>query len=74
MSHSCLMPVSNKNEPVVDRLIILLNQAKITAAAIADNAIDDNQPIDTDSLLMISRDILAISDLIEVAYDVSASE
>ncbi len=68
------MPVSNKNEPVVDRLIILLNQAKITAAAIADNAIDDNQPIDTDSLLMISRDILAISDLIEVAYDVSASE
>ena len=68
------MPVSNKNEPVVDRRIILLNQAKITAAAIADNAIDDNQPIDTDSLLMISRDILAISDLIEVAYDVSASE
>ena len=68
------MPVSNKNEPVVDRLIILLNQAKNTAAAIADNAIDDNQPIDTDSLLMISRDILAISDLIEVAYDVSASE
>ena len=57
-----------------DRLIILIIKEKITAAAIADNAIEDNQPIDTDSLLMISRDILAISDLIEVAYDVSASE
>ena len=68
------MTVAFKNKPVVDRLILILAQAKYTAAAIADNAIDDNQPIDTDSLLMISRDILAISDLIEVAYDVSASE
>lgn len=67
------MSVSFKNEPVVDRLILLLNQAKITAAAIADNCIDDQQPIDTDSLLMISRDILIISDLIEAAYDVSTS-
>ena len=73
LSHFCLMSVSFKNEPVVDRLILLLNQAKITAAAIADNCIDDQQPIDTDSLLMISRDILIISDLIEAAYDVSTS-
>ena len=40
------MSVSSKNKPVVDRLILILAHAKNTAAAIADNAIDDQDPID----------------------------
>jgi hypothetical protein len=63
------MSVSFKNKPVVDRLILILAQAKNTAAAIADNAIDDNEPIDDDSLMMISRDLNSIKNYLHTAYE-----
>lgn len=63
------MSVSLKNKPVVDRLILILAQAKYTAAAIADNAIDDQDPIDDESLMMLSRDINSIKNYLNTAYE-----
>jgi hypothetical protein len=68
------MSVSSKNKPVVDRLILILAQAKYTAAAIADNAIDDNEPIDDDSLMMISRDLNSIKNYLHTAYEPNFTE
>ena len=63
------MSVSFKNKPVVDRLILILAQAKNTAAAIADNAIDDQDPIDDESIMMLSRDLNAIKQYLHTAYE-----
>ena len=68
------MTVSSKNKPVVDRLILILAQAKYTAAAIADNAIDDQQPIDDHSLMMLSRDLNSIKSYLCTAYDLKFTE
>ena len=68
------MSVSFKNKPVVDRLILILAQAKYTAAAIADNANDDNEPIDDDSLMMISRDLNSIKNYLHTAYEPNFTE
>ena len=65
------MSVSSKNEPVVDRLILLLAQAKYTAAAIADNAIDDQLPIDDESIMMLSRDLNSIKNYLHTAYEIN---
>ena len=65
------MSVSFKNEPVVDRLILLLAQAKYTAAAIADNAIDDQVPIDDESIMMLSRDLNSIKNYLHTAYEIN---
>ena len=63
------MTVSSKNKPVVDRLILILAQAKNTAAAIADNAIDDQDPIDDESIMMLSRDLNSIKQYLQTAYE-----
>ena len=68
------MAVSFKNKPVVDRLILILAQAKNTAAAIADNAIDDQDPIDEESLLMLSRDLNSIKSYLHTAYELNFAE
>ena len=68
------MSVSFKNKPVVDRLILILAQAKYTAAAIADNAIDDNEPLDDESLMMISRDLNSIKNYLHTAYEPNFTE
>ena len=65
------MSVSSKNKPVVDRLILLLAQAKYTAAAIADNAIDDQDPIDDESIMMLSRDLNSIKNYLHTAYEIN---
>jgi len=70
-SHFCLMSVSPKNEPVVDRLILILAQAKNTAAAIADNAIDDQIPIDDESIMMLSRDLNSIKNYLHTSYELN---
>lgn len=41
-------PISIKNQPVISRLHDALDQAAAYAAAVADNAIDDQQPIPAD--------------------------
>ena len=68
------MSVSFKNEPVVDRLILILAQAKNTAAAIADNAIDDQDPIDDESIMMLSRDLNAIKQYLHTAYELNYTD
>ncbi len=68
------MNVSIKNRPVVDHLIHLITEAKYTAAAIADNAIDDQQPIDDHSLMMLSRDLNSIKSYLCTAYDLKFTE
>ena len=40
------MHVSKKNQPVVDRLILLLAQSEYVADAILDNALDDQERLD----------------------------
>tara|TARA_B100000424_G_C22700056_1_gene381860 strand:- start:385 stop:591 length:207 start_codon:yes stop_codon:yes gene_type:complete len=68
------MSVSFKNKPVVDRLILILAQAKNTAAAIADNAIDDQDPIDDESIMMLSRDLNAIKQYLHTAYELNYTD
>ena len=53
------------------RLILILAQAKHTAAAIADNAIDDQDPIDDESLMMLSRDLNSIKNYLHTAYELN---
>ena len=65
------MSVSPKNEPVVDRLILILAQAKNTAAAIADNAIDDQIPIDDESIMMLSRYLNSIKNYLHTSYELN---
>ena len=74
LSQICLMSVSSKNKPVVDRLILILAQAKNTAAAIADNAIDDQDPIDDESIMMLSRDLNSIKQYLHTAYEPNFTE
>ena len=73
-SHFCLMSVSLKQQPVVDRLVILLNTAKDVAAAISDNAIEENKPLDQEALLMFSRDLNSIKHHLHTAYDAPMEE
>ena len=46
------MHVSKKNQPVVDRLILLLAQSENVADAILDNALDDQERLDPKLLLV----------------------
>ena len=68
------MSVSKRQEPVLDRMVLLLAQAKYTAAAIADNAIDDQDPIDDESIMMLSRDLNSIKNYLHTAYEQKFNE
>jgi predicted transcriptional regulator len=68
------MAVSMKQQPVVDRLVILLSTAKDVAAAISDNAIEENKSLDQDALLLFSRDLNSIKDHLHTAYDIPMEE
>jgi hypothetical protein len=68
------MSVSKRQEPVLDRMVLLLAQAKYTAAALADNALDSNDPIPDDAILMLSRDLNSIRNYLHTAYEPKFSE
>ena len=68
------MSVSMKQQPVVDRLVLLLSTAKAVASAISDNAIEENKSLDDEALLLLSRDLNSIKDYLHTAYEVPTED
>ena len=66
-----LVDVSKRQEPVVDYLADLLDEAKATAAAISDNAIEEQRSIPTDLLRSFNNDLERIKAHLLTAADVS---
>ena len=67
---SNMFDVSERQEPVVDMLADLLDEAKATAAAITDNAIEEGRPIPLDLLRSFSNDLERIKAHLLTAVDV----
>lgn len=67
---SNMFDVSKRQEPVVDMLADLLDEAKATAAAISDNAIEDGRPIPLDLLRSFNNDLERIKAHLLTAVDV----
>lgn len=65
-----MFDVSQRQEPVVDMLADLLDEAKATAAAISDNAVEDQRPIPKDLLRSFNNDLERIKALLLTAVDV----
>tara|TARA_R100000458_G_scaffold53587_1_gene56007 strand:- start:580 stop:777 length:198 start_codon:yes stop_codon:yes gene_type:complete len=63
-----------KQQPVVDRLVLLLSTAKAVASAISDNAIEENKSLDDEALLLLSRDLNSIKDYLHTAYEVPTED
>jgi len=68
------MSVSMKQQPVVDRLVLLLSTAKAVASAISDNAIEENKSLDDEALLLLSRDLNSIKNYLHTAYEVPTED
>ena len=73
-----MFDVSERQEPVVDMLADLLDEAKATAAAISDNAIEEQRSIPKELLRSFNNDLerikaylLTASDAAEKNYDQS---
>jgi hypothetical protein len=66
-----MFDVSKRQEPVVDMLADLLDEAKATAAAISDNAIEEQRPIPKDLLRSLNNDLERIKAYLLTAADVS---
>ena len=62
--------VSQRQEPVIDMLADLLDEAKATAAAISDNAIEEQHPIPSDLLRSFNNDLERIKAHLLTAADV----
>ncbi len=62
--------VSQRQEPVIDMLADLLDEAKATAAAISDNAIEEQRPIPSDLLRSFNNDLERIKAHLLTAADV----
>ena len=63
------MHVSKKNEPVVDRLILLLAQSEHVADAILDNALDDGERVDPDVVAGLTQYLVRIADILSTAEE-----
>ena len=70
MQLSNLLDVSERQDPVVDHLTDLLDSAKATAAAISDNAIEEQRPIPKDLLRSFNNDLERIKAHLLTAADV----
>jgi hypothetical protein len=66
---SQMFDVSRRQEPVVDMLAELLDHAKATAAAISDNAIEEQRPIPRDLLRSFNNDLIRIKACLITAAD-----
>jgi hypothetical protein len=71
MQPSNLFNVSKRQDPVIDHLADLLDSAKATAAAISDNAIDEQLPIPADLLQSFCNDLERIKAYLITAYEVN---
>jgi len=63
------MPVSTKNEPVVDRLILLLNQSEYVADAILDNALEEKKRLDPKVVAALTQNLVRIADILSAAEE-----
>jgi predicted LPLAT superfamily acyltransferase len=70
MQLSNLLDVSKRQDPVIDHLANLLDDAKATAAAISDNAIEEQRPIPSDLLRSFNNDLERIKAHLLTAADV----
>ena len=64
------MDISERQRPVVDNLSQLLQKAKWTAAAISDNAIDEQLPIPRELLSSFANDLYQIKAHLETAFEI----
>lgn len=63
------MHVSKKNQPVLDRLILLLAQSEHVADAILDNALDDGERVDPDVVAGLTQYLVRIADILSTAEE-----
>ena len=63
------MSVSTKNEPVVDRLILLLNQSEYVADAILDNALEEKKRLDPKVVAALTQNLVRIADILAAAQE-----
>ena len=61
------MHVSKKNQPVVDRLIMLLAQSVLVADAILDNALDDQERLDPEVVAGLMQYLVRTADILNAA-------
>ena len=61
------MHVSKKNQPVVDRLILLLAQSENVADAILDNALDDQEHLDPKVVAGLMQYLVRTADILNAA-------
>ena len=66
-----LLNTSKRQDPVVDHLADLLDSAKAVAAAISDNAIDEQRAIPADLLQSFCNDLERIKAYLITAYEVN---
>jgi hypothetical protein len=63
------MSVSTKNEPVVDRLILLLTQSEYVADAILDNALEEKKRLDPKVVAALTQNLVRIADILSAAEE-----
>ena len=63
------MHVSKKNQPVVDRLVLLLAQSEHVADAILDNALDDGERVDPEVVSGLTQYLVRIADILSTAEE-----
>jgi hypothetical protein len=68
---SNIMQTSIRQNPVIDHLADLLDNSKAVAAAISDNAIDEQLPIPVDLLQSFCNDLERIKAYLITAYEVN---
>jgi hypothetical protein len=56
-----------KQQPLIDRLVVLLEESKAIAAAVADNAIDDHQPLSPEVLSFLQKELITIRRQVDAA-------
>ena len=61
------MSVSKKNQPVVDRLFMLLSQSEYVADAILDNALQDQERLDPQVVAGLMKYLVSVADILNAA-------
>tara|TARA_R100000234_G_scaffold62222_1_gene37693 strand:- start:3308 stop:3532 length:225 start_codon:yes stop_codon:yes gene_type:complete len=62
--------ISKRQQPVIENLQHTLDQAKTIAAAISDNAIEEQIPIPVNTLVSLSNELFRIRAYLETANEI----
>lgn len=62
-----MIKLSERQQPVVSKLFVLVDEAKAVAAAIVDNSIDELQHIPTETRHQLKTQVAKINELINQA-------